>query len=200
MTNNNGDNETRQFGRVTGENETRQFGAPQQQPPQRPQQHFPEPGSQNTQAYGQPYQQGYDQNYQQPQYDPVPSSYQVEQPKKGGGALSYVFAAIAAIAVVFAGVLFFLWRGAAADADKPAPEPVTETVTTEVPTTVTTTKSSPRDNLPTDIPTELPTELPPDVQDRVDQGGAELEGLINDLFEQFDSGMEELDTGGAGNA
>ncbi len=67
-------------------------------------------------------------------------------------------------------------------------------------TTVTTTKSSPRDNLPTDIPTELPTELPPDVQDRVDQGGAELEGLINDLFEQFDSGMEELDTGGAGNA
>lgn len=200
MTNNNGDNETRQFGRVTGENETRQFGAPQQQLPQRPQQHFPEPGSQNTQAYGHPYQQGYDQNYQQPQYDPVPSSYQVEQPKKGGGALSYVFAAIAALAVVIAGVLFFLWRSAAADADKPAPEPVTETVTTEVPTTVTTTKSSPRDNLPTDIPTELPTELPPDIQDRVERGGDDIDGLINDLFEQFDSGMEELGAGDAGNA
>ena len=88
MTHNNGDNETRQFGRVTGENETRQFGAPQQQPPQRPQQHFPEPGSQGTQTFGQSYQQGYGQDYQQPQYDPVPSSYQVEQPKKGGGALA----------------------------------------------------------------------------------------------------------------
>ena len=204
MTNNNGDNETRQFGRVNGENETRQFGAPQQQPPQRPQQHFPEPGSQNTQAFGQPYRQGYDQNYQQPQYDPVPSSYQVEEPKKGGGALAYVFAAIAAIAVVFAGVLFFLWRGAAADANKPAPEPVTETVTTEVPTTVTTTKESPRDRLPTEIPTELPpevpTELPPSIQDQLDQGGSDLESLLNDLFGELESGNGEPGAGGAENA
>ena len=126
MTNNNGENETRQFGRVTGDNETRQFGAPQQgssnqqprqQSPQRPQQYFPEPGSQSPSGYGQSYQQ---------QYEPVPSSYHVEEPKKGSGALAYVFAAIAAIAVVIAGVLFFLWRGAAEDANKPAPESVTQ--------------------------------------------------------------------------
>ena len=72
----NGDNETRQFGRVTGDNETRQFGAPEQRQ-QRPQQYFPEPGAQSTPAgqdgagYG-----------QQSQYDPVPSSYQVEEEKK----------------------------------------------------------------------------------------------------------------------
>ena len=185
MTNNNGENETRQFGRVTGDNETRQFGAPQhggnnqqprQQSPQRPQQYFPEPGSQSASGYGQSYQQ---------QYEPVPSSYHVEEPKKGSGALAYVFAAIAAIAVVIAGVLFFLWRGAAEDANKPAPEPVThtQTVTTEVPTTVTTTEDAPLDEFPTD----LPTDLPPDLQDQLDQGGSELEDLLNDLFGELET-------------
>ncbi|OFR62540.1 hypothetical protein [Corynebacterium sp. HMSC078H07] len=185
MTNHNGENETRQFNRVNGDNETRQFGAPQpglgnqqprQQPPQRPQQYFPEPGSQNS--------SGFEQNYHQPQYDPVPSSYQVEEQKKSGSALAYVFAAIAAIAVVIAGVLFFLWRGAAADANKPAPEPVTETqtVTTEVPTTVTTTKDAPREEDSPEPPADLPTELPPEIQDQLDESGSDFESLLNELL------------------
>ncbi|MDO5032388.1 hypothetical protein [Corynebacterium sp.] len=189
----NGNEETRQFGRVGGNadsNETRAFG----QPEDRPRQVFP---SQNQQAPGQQgfgrpgpgsaygSQQGYGQTGQQsysPQdFDPVPSSYEVDKGKKsGGGALAGVFAAIAAIAVVAAVAFFFMWRSASSEADKPAPEPVTETatVTEEVPTTVTETEEAPAEDRQPTLPTEVPTEL----QDQLDQGTQDLEGLLNDLF------------------
>ena len=77
-------------------------------------------------------------------------------------------------------------------------------MTTEVPTTVTTTKESPWDRLPTEIPTELPpevpTELPPSIQDQLDQGGSDLESLLNDLFGELESGNGEPGAGGAENA
>ena len=120
------------------QNETRQFDAAAGY----------QQGYGQQQSYGQNYQQpagqAYGQQYaQQPEYEPVPSNYDPDQPEKrkkkgsGGGAMAGVFAAIAVLAVLAAAVLFFLWRNAADEADKPDPQPVTETLTTEVPTTVT---------------------------------------------------------------
>ena len=91
-------------------------------------------------------------------------------------------------------VLFFLWRNAADEADKPDPQPVTETLTTEVPTTVThteepDTQDENSNNLPklpdfqNDLPSDIPTELPPEVQDQLDKGSdVDIEGLLNDLL------------------
>ncbi|WP_411697042.1 hypothetical protein ACLI1Q_000339 [Corynebacterium sp. LaCa191] len=103
-----------------------------------------------------------------------------------------VFAAIAVVAILAAGALFFLWRNAASDADKPAPEPVTETTTTQVPTTVTETEdagpgiSERLRNLPNlqdDLPEDIPTELPPEIQDRLEEGDdLDVERLLRDLF------------------
>ncbi|WP_213063470.1 hypothetical protein, partial [Acinetobacter baumannii] len=59
----------------------------------------------------------------------TPSSSMSRWGKKKNGGMAGVFAAIAVVAILAAGALFFLWRNAASDADKPAPEPVTETTT-----------------------------------------------------------------------
>ena len=151
------------------QNETRQFDAAAGY----------QQGYAQQQSYGQNYQQpagqAYGQQYaQQPEYEPVPSNYDPDQPekrkKKGGGAMAGVFAAIAVLAVLAAAVLFFLWRNAADEADKPDPQPVTETLTTEVPTTVTQTEEPDTqdensNNLPklpdfqNDLPSDIPTEL-----------------------------------------
>ena len=122
------------------QNETRQFDAAGDYQQGYGQSYQPQGGQRQGQAYGQQYNQQY---AQQPEYEPVPSDYDPDQPEKrkkkgsGGGAIAGVFVAIAVLAVLAAAVLFFLWRNAADEADKPDPEPVTETLTTEVPTTVT---------------------------------------------------------------
>ena len=177
------------------QNETRQFDAAAGY----------QQGYGQQQSYGQNYQQpagqAYGQQYaQQPEYEPVPSNYDPDQPEKrkkkggGGGAMVGVFAAIAVLAVLAAAVLFFLWRNAADEADKPEPEPVTETLTTQVPTTVTQTNepdtqdenSNKLPKLPdfqNELPSDIPTELPPEVQDQLDRGGdVDVEGLLNDLL------------------
>lgn len=199
---------TRQIGRVP-DNEA--GGARNQ----RPQQYFPgaqQPQNETRQFdanadYQQNYQQNYQPNYQQPggqygqqqysqqQYEPVPSDYDPDQrgkDKKKNGAMAGVFAAIAVVAILAAGALFFLWRNAASEANKPAPEPVTETTTTQVPTTVTETEdagpgiSERLRNLPNlqdDLPEDIPTELPPEIQDRLDEGDdLDVERLLRDLF------------------
>ncbi len=208
------DDATRQIGRVP-DNAAGSSGGQARR--EHPKQYFP--GEQQTQnetrqfdaaagyqqGYGQSYQQpagqAYDQQYaQQPEYGPVPSDYDPDQPEKrkkkrgGGGAMAGVFAAIAVLAVLAAAVLFFLWRNAADEADKPEPQPVTETLTTEVPTTVTQTdapdaqdeNSNKLPKLPDfqkELPSEIPTELPPEVQDQLDNGGeVDVEGLLNDLL------------------
>ena len=200
-----------------GGEETRFFGAGagsgSGQDPQRPRQYFPEPDeqrysgepqagpqSQYQPGYPQPgyAQQGYEQQgYAQPGYEPGPGPREFEpepgQQKRGGAGMAGVFAALAALAVVAAGALFFMWRNAAAEADKPAPAPVTETLTTQVPTTVTETytEEAPENNFPSEIPTELPSELPSELRDSLDNGGQELEGLFNDFFGPENSGGQQ---------
>lgn len=125
-------------------NETQSF--PRQ--PDRPRQVFPEPGDYPPRDY----QQDYQPEYQEPREE-----------KTSGGVIA--LAILAGLALLAAGVMFFLWRSAAADADKPAPPPVTSTVTTTQPTTVTETVTdnpSPEDWLPSDVPSIPP--LPSDVQ------------------------------------
>lgn len=209
---------TRQIGRVpdSAAGNTRK---------QRPQQYFPgaqQPQNETRQFDANAdYQQNYQQNYQnsggqygqqqygqqqygqqqcgQQQYEPVPSDYDPDQRGRGEkkkGAMTGVFAAIAVVAILAAGALFFLWRNAASDADKPAPKPVTETMTTQVPTTVTETKdarpgiSERLRNLPNlqdNLPEDIPTQLPPEIQDRLDEGdGLDVEGLLRDLFGNSD--------------
>ena len=173
------------------QNETRQFEADAAYQPGYGQS-YQQPAGQG-QAYGQQY-------AQQPGYEPVPSDYDPDQPEKrkkkggGGSAMAGVFAAIAVLAVLAAAVLFFLWRNAADEADKPEPQPVTETLTTQVPTTVTQTdepdtqdeNSNKLPKLPdfqNELPSDIPTELPPEVQDQLDKGAdVDVEGLLNDLL------------------
>ena len=174
------------------QNETRQFDANADYQ-QNYQQNYQQPGGQYGQQYGQ--QQYGQQQYAQQQYEPVPSDYDPDQRgrgKKKNGAMAGVFAAIAVVAILAAGALFFLWRNAASDADKPAPEPVTETTTTQVPTTVTETEdagpgiSERLRNLPKlqdELPEDIPTELPPEIQDRLEEGDdLDVERLLRDLF------------------
>ncbi|WP_288748068.1 hypothetical protein [uncultured Corynebacterium sp.] len=174
------------------QNETRQFDANADYQ-QNYQQNYQQPGGQyGQQQYGQ--QQYGQQQYAQQQYEPVPSDYDPDQRGRGkkNGGMAGVFAAIAVVAILAAGALFFLWRNAASDADKPAPEPVTETTTTQVPTTVTETEdagpgiSERLRNLPKlqdELPEDIPTELPPEIQDRLEEGDdLDVERLLRDLF------------------
>ncbi len=181
------DDETRQIGRVTGygsgfdnNDATRQFGAPDD----RPRQVFPGASQPAASSYGQP--SGYNSGYTpgpERDYDPVPSSYEVEPErshKSGGSGLTGVFAAIAAIAVIATGALFFMWRNATSDAEsQPEAVTTTATVTEEKPTTVTETVT---EEAPSNPIEELPTQLPPDIQDQLEQGGQGLEGLLDELL------------------
>ena len=210
-----GTDETRQWS-GPAEDATRQIGrvpdnAPDNARNQRPQQYFPgaqQPQNETRQFDANAdYQQNYQQNYQQPggqygqqqygqqQYEPVPSDYDPDQRgrgKKKNSGMAGVFAAIAVVAILAAGALFFLWRNAASDADKPAPEPVTETTTTQVPTTVTETEdagpgiSERLRNLPNlqdELPEDIPSELPPEIQDRLEEGNdLDVERLLRDLL------------------
>lgn len=164
------------------DNETRQY-SPQGEPPrrERPKQYFPDQSA----AY---YEQGYQQPaYEQPAYAPqYEQPYYEPEPEKGTSAGSMALGIIAALSFVAAVVLFFLWRGAAEEADKPA---VTETktvtqTTTEVQTkTQTTTKfpsifrdrEDPTATLPPEEPQPRETDIQREVRDIIDQirGGAD---------------------------
>lgn len=168
------------------DNETRQYGAQGSEPPrrERPKQYFPDQ-SQNQQPryeqYGQP---AYEQAYQEPYYEP---SYEPE-PEKGSSAGAIALGVVAALSFVSAVVLAVLWRGAAAEADKP---PVTETSTVTQTTTETKTETTTkfpsifrdRDNPtatlepmePAPDPNEIEREIRDGARDILDQlrGGAD---------------------------
>ena len=118
------------------DNQTRQFGAGDSgsQNRGRPQQYFPD---QSGQGYSQNYDPGYDPSYEEPYYQPEPA-YDPE-PRGGSGTAAIALGLLSAILAVASVVLFFLWRAAAEEANKP---PVTVTQTTTATTTVTTTKKA----------------------------------------------------------
>ena len=105
------DNQTRQFG----------FGDPTPSRPGRPQQYFPDPQAQS----------GY---YEEPEYSAP--EYSAPEPRRSNTA-AIVLGLLSAILAVASVVLFFLWRSAAEEANKP---PVTVTQTTTATSTVTTTR------------------------------------------------------------
>ena len=167
------------------DNETRQYGRPGDEPQRpRPRQYFPDQSEQQAQ---------YDDRYYQPQYEPqyepqYQEPYQPE-PQKGSSAASIALGVFAALAFIAAVVLFFLWQGAAAEANK---EPLTETVTqttTATETTTTTTTKFPsifrdREEATSMLPPEpLPddVEIPRDVRD----SARDILDQIRDGADQF---------------
>lgn len=174
------------------DDETRQFGREPQasnQPPrpERPRQYFPDQ-SQNQQPQPQPrYEEHYAQPaYEQPYYD---NGYEPE-PEKGSSAGAIALGVFAALSFIAAVVLAVLWRGAAAEADKP---PVTETSTVTQTTTATTTSTTTK--LPSifgdrDNPTAT---LAPD-EPAPDSGDIEREIRENarDIFDQLREGADAI--------
>ncbi|MDO5512337.1 hypothetical protein [Corynebacterium sp.] len=128
----------------------------------RPRQYFP---GEHDPGYQPP-------RYDQPQYQPP--VYEEPAPRasrSGGGALPLLMGILFGLTLIAAAVLFFLWRGAAAEAERPV-EPVTVTETTSLTVTETTTERA----LPTELPTELPRELPSELPE------VDIEGWLNDLL------------------
>ena len=98
-----------------------------------------------------------------------------------GNGLTVTLGIIAALALLAAGALLFLWRSSAAEADKEPPPPVTETVTE------TETEMQTETQTETETETTTVTENPiPDVSDlpEVPEDPDEVEDWINDLFGQ----------------
>ncbi len=166
------------------DNETRQYGPTGGEPRrERPRQYFPDQSQNQYQqpAYEPQYQQQYEYEppYQEPYYEPE---------QKGSSAGAIALGVIAALSFVAAVVLFFLWRGAAAEADKP---PVTQTSTVTQTTTETKTETTTkfpsifrdRENPtatlapvePAPNPSELEREIRDNARDILDQlrGGAD---------------------------
>ena len=160
------------------DNETRQYGAQGSEPPrpERPKQYFPDQ-SQNQQQYAQP---AYEQPYQEPYYEPEP---------KGSSAGAIALGVVAALSFLSALVLFFLWRGAAAEADKP---PVTETNTVTQTTTATTTSTTTklpsifgdRDNPTATLAPDEPATDPSDIEREIREGA-------RDILDQLRVGADE---------
>ena len=161
------------------DNETRQYGAQGFEPPrpERPKQYFPDQ-SQNQQQYAQP---AYEQPYQEPYYEPEP---------KGSSAGAIALGVVAALSFLSALVLFFLWRGAAAEADKP---PVTETSTVTQTTTATTTSTTAklpsifgdRDNPTATLAPDEPAPDPSDIE-------REIRENARDIFDQLREGADAI--------
>jgi len=166
------------------DNETRQYGPTGGEPRrERPRQYFPDQSQNQYQqpAYEPQYQQQYEYEppYQEPYYEPE---------QKGSSAGAIALGVIAALSFVAAVVLFFLWRDAAAEADKP---PVTQTSTVTQTTTETKTETTtkfpsifrdredPTATLapvePAPNPSELEREIRDNARDILDQlrGGAD---------------------------
>ncbi|MDO5669186.1 MAG: hypothetical protein Q4G50_04230 [Corynebacterium sp.] len=112
-----------------------------------------------------------DPGYQPPQYSYEQPAYQ-EPPRasKSGGAWPMLLGILFGLTLLAAVAFFFLWRSAAAEADKPV-EPTTVTQTTSITVTETTTERA----LPTDIPTQLP-EVPENLPE------VDIEGWLNELL------------------
>ncbi|WP_175935658.1 hypothetical protein [Corynebacterium sp. Marseille-P4321] len=171
------------------DNETRQYGSPERGPrKQRPKQYFPEESYREPAyeaSYRAGYEAGYEREYREPEYayEPAYREPAYREPEyapqpQGSNAGTIALGVLAAGSFVAAVSLFFLWRGAAAEADKP---PVVETeviTTTETETkTETTTKfpsifgerDEPTATLPDDEPAPPPApeapEIPPEVRD-----------------------------------
>lgn len=177
------------------DNETRQYG-PQGGDPrrERPRQYFPDQ-SQNQYQQPQPQpryeeryaQPAYEQQYQQPYYD---NGYEPE-PEKGTSAGAIALGVFAALSFIAAVVLAVLWRGAAAEANKP---PVTETstvtqTTTERETTTETTTKFPSIFRDRDNPTATlePTEPAPDPNE-IER---EIRDGARDILDQLRGGADE---------
>lgn len=186
------DDETRYFGASDGSGNQPAPGGPD-----RPRQYFPGEQDPNQQpAYNPNYQQpsydqsGYDQQgYGQPGYDPqgYDQPYQEEPKRSGGSGAAILLGVLLALALIGVGVLFFMWRSAADDANKPAPEPVTETVvTTEEAVTETATVTETAEPSPAEEPTTAESETPTDSGQPTDQlpSGEDVEGWLNDLFSE----------------
>ncbi|MDR7328466.1 hypothetical protein [Corynebacterium guangdongense] len=164
----------------------------------RPRQHFPgenEPNNDQTQQFSRYPEDSYAdrdfaggrQQFQQPQYEqPQYQQYEhYEEPaeeKRGPGALAMIMSVLFLVALVAAGILYFLWQDAAARADR-QPATVTETsVSTSLapPTTVTVTE----EGLPFSVPSEIPSGLPSEIPSELPSGGIDVEGFLNDLLSQ----------------
>ncbi|WP_286204887.1 hypothetical protein [Corynebacterium afermentans] len=172
------------------DNETRQYGPQGGEPRrERPRQYFPDQ-SQNQYQQPQP-QPRYEDRYAQPQYEyeqPYYDNGYEPEAEKGTSAGAIALGVFAALSFIAAVVLAVLWRGAAAEADKP---PVTETSTVTQTTTETKTETTTkfpsifrdRDNLtatleptePAPDPGELEREIRDGARDILDQlrGGAD---------------------------
>ena len=170
------------------DNETRQYGPQGGEPRrERPRQYFPDQ-SQNQYQQPQPrYEERYAQPaYEQPYYD---NGYEPEA-EKGTSAGAIALGVFAALSFIAAVVLAVLWRGAAAEADKP---PVTETSTVVQTTTETKTETTtkfpsifrdrndptatlePTEPVPAPDPSEIEREIRDGARDILDQlrGGAD---------------------------
>lgn len=128
------------------DNETRYFGS-------EPRQYFPGEHDPNYQ-------------YQQPQYQ---QDYPEETGRASGG-WALVLGILLGLALLAAGLLFFLWRSASEAANQPPPEPVTQTVVTTPPAVTETVTERPGLSLPT---SNLPTAVP---------DSADIESWVNDLL------------------
>lgn len=184
------------------DNQTRQFGVPEEEPRrQRPKQYFPDPAEQARQQPEYPQQPYREQYYDYGQYDeprytqPNPPG-PPPVPEERSNTLATVLGVLLAIALAAGIVLFFLWRGASAEASKP-PVTVTNTQTQTVTTTETTTKrpslfgdrdsrdtrdTGSEEPLPTELPEAPPVEVPDEVrdgaQDIIDELRRGTEGLL----------------------
>ena len=171
------------------DNETRQYGPQGGEPRrERPRQYFPD---QSLNQYQQPQPQPrYEEHYAQPAYEqPYYDNGYEPEAEKGTSAGAIALGVFAALSFIAAVVLAVLWRGAAAEADKP---PVTETSTVTQTTTETKTETTTkfpsifrdRDNptatlepepVPAPDPGELEREIRDGARDILDQlrGGAD---------------------------
>ncbi len=188
------------------DNQTRQFGVPEEEPRRpRPKQYFPDAAEQARQQPEypqQPYrdqyqdQQYYDYGqYEQPQYTQPNPPGPPPAPEERSNTLATVLGVLLAIALAAGIVLFFLWRGASAEASKP-PVTVTNTQTETITTTATTTKRpslfgdrDSRDTRDADreepVPTELPDAPPVEVPEEVRDGA-------QDIIDELRRGTEGL--------
>ena len=177
------------------DNETRQYGPQGGEPRrERPRQYFPD---QSQNQYQQP-QPRYEERYAQPQYEYEQPYYDngfdngyEPEPEKGTSAGAIALGVFAALSFIAAVVLAVLWRGAAAEADKP---PVTETstvvqTTTERETTTETTTKFPSIFRDRDNPTATlePTEPAPDPNE-IER---EIRDGARDILDQLRGGADE---------
>lgn len=173
------------------DNETRQYGPQGGEPRrERPRQYFPDQSQNQYQQQAQP---RYEEHYAQPQYEyeqPYYDNGYEPEPEKGASAGAIALGVFAALSFIAAVVLAVLWRGAAAEANKP---PVTETSTVTQTTTETTTETTtkfpsifrdrndptatlePTEPVPAPDPGELEREIRDGARDILDQlrGGAD---------------------------